>query len=88
MLAESVKHLNNKAQQWRSGKQNWGKAGVLISLMGKLPTTLYSGEIYGSKTTAIVSTTGNTTHVKALWAFSHSGELEHAIRKTDCKAIC
>ena len=53
-LAESVKHLNHAAQNWRCGKPNWKKRGVAVSQMGDLPCTLYTGEIYDNNTAAIV----------------------------------
>lgn len=81
MLAESVKHLNHAAQNWRRGKPNWGKRGVVISLMGDLPCTLYTGEIYDINCCAIVPK--DIKHLNAIAAYALSGELGAAIRSFD-----
>ena len=80
-LAESVKHLNHKAQQWRSGKPNWGKRGVVISLMGNLPATLYTGEIYAAKCTAIIPFDEDESMLTALWAFCSSDTFASSVRE-------
>ena len=79
-LAESVKHLNHKAQQWRSGKPSWGRRGVVVSLMANLPATLYTGEIYAAKCTAIVPNSQDEKIIEALWMFCSSPEFEKAVR--------
>ena len=80
-LAESVKHLNHKAQQWRSGKPNWGKRGVVVSLMANLPATLYTGEIYAAKCTAIIPFDEDESILTALWAFSSSETFLESMRE-------
>ena len=80
-LAESVKHLNHKAQQWRSGKPNWKKRGVAVNLVGRINATLYTGEIYSQSCCVIVPK--DKSHLKALWAFAASGELESCLREID-----
>ncbi len=80
-LAESVKHLNHKAQQWRSGKPNWGKNGVAVSLMAKLPRTLYAGDIYAANCTAIVPKPEHGEVLPALWLYCRSQEFFNNIRE-------
>ena len=80
-LAKSVSHLNHKAQQWRSGKPNWGKAGVAVSLMVPFPATLYTGEIYDTNCCAIVPKSQSESEVAALWTYCSSGEFAQAIRR-------
>jgi len=82
-LADSVKHLNHKAQQWRSGKPNWGKGGVVVSLMANLPATLYSGEIYAGKCTAIIPE--ESDYMCALWAYCSSPEFSVNVRNLNQK---
>lgn len=53
-LADSVKHLNHKAQQWRSGKRNWGQPGLAVSLMAPFPAAIYTGQIYDTNCCAVV----------------------------------
>lgn len=80
-LAESVKHLNHKAQQWRSGKPNWGKKGVAVSLVGRSVGTLYDGQIYGVSCGVIVP--ASEGHVGPIWAFIESGEFSEKLKEID-----
>ena len=80
-LAESVKHLNHKAQQWRSGKPNWGKKGVAVNLVGNIYATKYMGEIYAQSCCVIVP--NQSKDVQAIWAFASSGELARRLREID-----
>lgn len=80
-LAESVKHLNHKAQQWRSGKPNWGKKGVAVNLVGNIYATYYSGEIYAQSCCVIVP--NDVRDVTAIWNFAASGELARRLREID-----
>ena len=80
-LAESVRHLNHKAQQWRSGKPNWGKTGVAVSLVGRIIGTLYDGEIYGVSCGVVIPKKGND--LVAIWEFVRSGVFETRLREID-----
>jgi hypothetical protein len=80
-LAQSVRHLNNKAQQWRSGKPFWGHRGVSLNRVGQLRTTVYSGDRFGEDCLVIVPR--REGDLAALWTFARSGELETAIRSFD-----
>ena len=82
-LAESVRHLNHKAQQWRSGKSNWGKWGVSVSLMTPFSATLYTGEIYDTNCCAIVPS--NKSDLLALWAFCSSSDFAKEVRAVNQK---
>jgi len=80
-LANSVRHLNHKAQQWRSGKPNWGRHGVAIGLVGQIYATLYTGEIYAQSCCVIVP--HDARDLLAIWCFAESGELESELRQID-----
>jgi len=80
-FTESVKHLNHVAQNWRRGKPNWGKKGVIVSQMGHLPSTIYEGEIYDCNACAIVP--NDESHQAALWCFCSSGKFHDEVRKLD-----
>ncbi|MCP5451258.1 MAG: N-6 DNA methylase [Gammaproteobacteria bacterium] len=80
-LAESVKHLNHKAQQWRSGKPNWGKRGVAVSLIGKAIGTLYTGDIYGVSCGVVIP--NNKKNLGAIWEFVRSGEFAENLKQID-----
>ena len=77
-LAESVRHLNHAAQNWRRGKSNWGKKGVIVSQMSKFPAALYTGAIYDPNCCAIVPS--DETLVPALWAFCDSKDFCSAVK--------
>jgi hypothetical protein len=80
-LAESVRHLNHAAQNWRRGKPLWGRHGVAVSLMGELPATIYTGERYDINCCAIVPK--QQKHLMPLVAYALSGELGREIRRID-----
>lgn len=80
-LAHSVRHLNHKAQQWRSGKPNWGNKGIGVNLVGKINATLYTGEIYAQSCCVIVPEKQEL--LAPLWCYAQSGELEKNLRDID-----
>ncbi|MCH8036973.1 MAG: hypothetical protein IIC53_07590 [Proteobacteria bacterium] len=80
-LAQSVSHLNHAAQNWLRGKPNWGRRGVVISQMGDLPATLYSGDRYDLNCVAIVP--HNPEHISPLWSFCLSGEFSQEVRNLE-----
>jgi hypothetical protein len=80
-LAHSVRHLNNKAQQWRSGKPFWGRSGVALNRVGQLRATLYTGDRFSEDCLVIVPM--NAVDVPAIWSFARSGDLEVEIRSID-----
>jgi hypothetical protein len=82
-LAESVKHLNHNAQNWRRGKPNWNKRGVVVSQMGRLEGALYCGNIYDNNCTAIVP--NDESLVPALWSYCRSGTLSERVRTINQK---
>jgi hypothetical protein len=65
------------------GNQAWGKRGVVISQMGELPATLYSGDLFDSN--AGVITVRDEKNVPALWAFCSSPEFHSSVRRIDQK---
>jgi hypothetical protein len=85
-LAQSVKHLNHAAQNWLRGKPNWGKRGVVVSLMGNLPVTLYGGDINAATCTSLVlKDQSNSSSLDALWAFCRSDIFRLELRKLSQK---
>lgn len=90
-LADSVKHLNHKAQQWRSGKPNWGKSGLVTSLMAPFPTSIYMGQIYDTNCSAVVP--NDPANFEPLVTFGQSAEFSSSIksinqnRKVEVKTI-
>jgi len=90
-LADSVKHLNHKAQQWRSGKPSWGKSGVVTSLMAPFPTSIYMGDIYDTNCAAVVP--NEPVNFEPLVTFGQSAEFPSSIksinqnRKVEVKTV-
>ncbi|MCF5222777.1 Eco57I restriction-modification methylase domain-containing protein [Pseudomonas syringae] len=80
-LAHSVRHLNHKAQQWRSGKANWGRKGIVLNLVGKINVTYYTGEIYSQSCCVLVPEDPDL--IFPLWCYAYSGELEKNLREID-----
>jgi hypothetical protein len=79
--AKSVEHLNHVAQNWLRGKPNWGKAGVVISLMGDLPATLYMGDRYDCNCCALIP--HDTDDLPALWTYVSSDLFRENVRNID-----
>lgn len=65
------------------GMEAWGEFGVAVSAVGSFRSTLYHGEAFDSSPTVIIPK--NQEHLKAIWEFCRSGELERAVRKIDSK---
>ncbi|MBC7407524.1 MAG: N-6 DNA methylase [Arcicella sp.] len=80
-LAESVKNINHIAQNWLRGKPSWGKKGIVISQMGKLAGTLYTGDIYNCNCCAIIL--NDILNMEAIWCYVESGLMQKEIRKID-----
>ena len=77
-LAESVKGINHSAQNWRKGKPNWGKPGVVVSQMGNFPATLYLGDRYDHNCCAIVP--NDDSEVVPLWLFCSSEVFANSVK--------
>ena len=80
-MAESVRHLNHAAQNWRAGKPFWGKHGVIVGLMGKAQCSLYSGDPFDVNSSAVIPK--NQDILPALWSFCESGDFSRAVRELD-----
>jgi hypothetical protein len=77
-FAESVKHLNHIAQNWRRGKPNWGRRGISVSMMSGLEASIYTGERYDSNCCAIVPR--DERYLAALWSYCSSEKFFETIR--------
>jgi hypothetical protein len=80
-LAESVKHLNHAAQNWRAGKPFWGKHGVVVGLMGKASCGLFTGQRFDVNSSAIIPK--EKEYLPAIWAFCESGAFSEQARLLD-----
>lgn len=65
------------------GKPAWGKPGVIVCLMDKLPATLYMGGLFRNGLAVIVPK--KKEYLPAIWAYCSSPEFNKAVRKIDQK---
>lgn len=63
------------------GADAWGKRGIAVSLMGSLPSTIYTGEIFDNGTGVIWSEQEET--LPAIYCFCSSAEFHKLVRKID-----
>jgi hypothetical protein len=76
--------LSDGAQMARlQGMQAWNQVGVAVKLMGLIPATLYTGEIFDSNISPITPT--KESSLAAVWAFCETGEFSNAIRRLNSK---
>ena len=66
---------------WRAGSQYWGKKGILVSLMGDLPVSLYAGNPYDQNAGLIKPSSDKL--LSAIWAYCSSNEFSVAVREVD-----
>jgi hypothetical protein len=65
------------------GTEAWGKKGVVVSQMGNLPVTLYSGEAFDNNTAVIVP--DHLDSLSAVWCFCSSSVFNDTVRMIDQK---
>ena len=63
------------------GQEAWGRRGVLVSQMGDLPVTLYTGELFDSNASAVIPAVASD--LPSLWAFLSSSDYRQAVRAID-----
>ena len=63
--------------------QAYDHDGVVISQIGKLSCTLYTGELYDNNCAVIAP--NNPKHLPAIWAYCQSSEFYTAVRRIDQK---
>lgn len=66
---------------WKAGSQYWGEKGIMVSLMGDLPVSLYSGMPYDQNAGLIKPATNED--FLALWAYCSSDEFSKSVREVD-----
>jgi hypothetical protein len=66
---------------WRAGSQFWGNKGILVSLMGDIPVTLYMGYAFDQNTALLVP---NSKHdFELLWGYCKSKDFGYNVRQVD-----
>lgn len=71
----------NGVGAWMRGREAWGRSGVVISQMGSLPATLYTGELWDPNCAAIIP--HNDEDLPAIWAYCSSPEFADNVRAID-----
>ena len=77
-LAESVRHLNHSAQNWRRGKPLWGRVGLVVSQIGA-KVSIYTGEKYDGSCFAIAP--NESDNAAALICYGLDGALEAELKR-------
>jgi hypothetical protein len=65
------------------GRDAWGKEGVVVSLMGNLPVTRYTGEFFDNNCAALWPK--EPEDLAAIWSFCSSNEYAELVRILDQK---
>ena len=68
---------------WKSGHAAWGKRGIAINRMGKLPASLYFGVKFDCNVAVLVP--DDKEDIPALWAYCSSPEYRENVRKLNKK---
>ncbi len=68
---------------WIRGRPAWGRLGVAVRVMGKLPVTRYTGELYDNNVAVVVAK--HPDKLAALWAFCESDDFNVAVRQLNQK---
>ena len=68
---------------WKSGYEAWGRNGVLISEIGRMPATLYTGDMFDHTAHAVVPKSKDMW--PAVWAFCSSEEFTQSVRRVSQK---
>lgn len=68
---------------WVRGEQAWGRTGVVVRIMGELPVTRFTGELFDNNVAVVVVRTPE--ELPALWAFCESSEYNLAVRALNQK---
>ncbi len=68
---------------WKSGRDAWGREGVLVSEMGQMSATIYTGEMFDHTAHALIPK--EVEMLGAIWAFASSPDFREVIRKLSQK---
>lgn len=83
MMREKEVHENYKSGIWKVWHRFKGQAGVCVSLMRHLPSSLYFGQSFDNNTGLIVQK--NPEDLPAIWCFVASRGFNEAVRQIDQK---
>ncbi|MEL4381910.1 Eco57I restriction-modification methylase domain-containing protein [Shewanella algae] len=70
---------NDKARI--QGNAGWGKPGIAVSMMGRLPATLHTGHLFDISCSPIIAE--DSQHLSALWSYVSSEQYQEDVREID-----
>lgn len=73
--------LENFPGSFVKGKSAWGRRGLRVTQMGTLPSTIYTGEVFGKNAATLVPS--RTEHLAAIWCFVSGDQYAPEVRKID-----
>ena len=73
--------LGRKGLAIPAGRQAWGCKGVAVSQMQKLPSCLYTGEIFDKNAAVVLPK--DESHLSAIWCYLSSPEYTKKVREID-----
>lgn len=73
--------LGRKGLAIPAGRQAWGRKGVAVSQMQKLPSCLYTGEIFDKNAAVVLPK--DESHLSAIWCYVSSPEYTKNVREID-----
>ena len=77
---DGADHREN-SNAYIKGEDVFGKPGVVVSMMGALPASIYSGEMFDISCTPIVP--NDRQHLLAVWTYCSSPEYHTEVRRID-----
>ncbi len=73
----------NGTSAWVRGGQAWGRVGIVVKIMGELPVTRYTGEIYDNNVAVIIPR--RNSDLSAVWAYCSSAVFREEVRRLNNK---
>ena len=70
---------NDKARI--QGNAGWGKPGIAVSMMGRLPATVHTGHLFDISCSPIIAE--DSQHLSALWSYVSSEQYQEDVREID-----
>jgi hypothetical protein len=67
----------------KRGAEAWGRRGIVVKQMGKLPACIYSGEIFDGSCATVIPR--DPKHLLPIWAFCSSSEFYDSVRQLNQK---
>ena len=80
---EDLKIAIKNGYAYLRGDSAWGRKGVVVSQIGNLPSTIYSGNIFDTNCAVICPI--KEEHLSCIWCFCSSKEFTEEVRKIDQK---